>query len=141
MMPRIVGRSIGNKKAKKRRQEETDTADGAGNRSDAAKVTRLASALEEIKVEADVETQATARIEKILKNLLKDLWSDDKTVIVRALKAFRDIGFGDLSPFESELKIHELGGHTELLHVLQKHIGCVEIQQKAMCALKGIWLG
>jgi hypothetical protein len=116
----------------KRRQEEVDTPDGNGA---AAKVARLASAEEETKKQEGDETLETPLTTETIMNLLKDLWSDDKCVIQGALSKIADIGQRDASPHEKELKVRVLGGHTEVLHVIQKHGDCLEIQAEGMRAL------
>jgi hypothetical protein len=123
--------------AKKRRQEEApDTPAGTGTGTGpAAKVARLASTEEEtIEQDGDETPDAPLTKENIM-NLLKDLWSDDKCVILRALIKIGDIGTKDISPYENEGKIRGLGGHTVVFQVLEKHVGCFEIQKLGMRAL------
>jgi hypothetical protein len=120
----------------KRRQEETDTPhDGTGTGS-AAKVARLASAEEETKGrEGDATSDTSLTTEKIT-NLIKDLWRDDENVIVKTLNEIADIGLRDASPdYKNELEMRELGVHSAVFQVLQKHIGCLEIQEEAIRAL------
>jgi hypothetical protein len=122
----------------KRRQEEADTpGDGTGTGGPAAKVARLASAEEKTKEQAGDETpESPLTTTENIVNLLKDLWSDDKPVIGRALKEIADIGFRDARPMrENELKMHGLGVQIAVFQVLQKHIGCLEIQKQGMRAI------
>jgi hypothetical protein len=115
---------------KKQRQEEADDTPGP-----VAKVARLASSEEETQEQAaDETTDAPLTTEKIM-ILLKDLWSDDKSMIQRALIEIADIGDSDAPPHENELKMRGLGVHIAVFQVLQKHIGCLEIQEEGMCAL------
>jgi hypothetical protein len=83
---------------------------------------------------ADETTDAPMTTDRIT-NLIKDLWSDDKRVIQRALYKLANIGFKDDSPYENELKMRVLGVHTAVFQVLQKHVGCLKIQEKGMAAL------
>jgi hypothetical protein len=126
----------------KRRQEEAHKRDGAGPAS--AKGARVATVEEETKDQQGDECPDTSMTtdgdEEILTTqkimeLLKDLWSDDKSVIVRALTQIANIGFRDVSPRENERKIRILGGHTTVFQVLQKYVGCFEIQKQGICAL------
>ena len=80
------------------------------------------------------ETLGPLTTERIME-LLKDLWSDDECVIVMALTEIAKIGFRDASSRENEVKIRLLGGHTAVFQVLQKYVGCLEIQEQGMCAL------
>jgi hypothetical protein len=144
----MVVQSRSSSRAKKRRQEEADTPDGNGGIGPAAKVARLASAMslasamtdEETKEQEGDGTDAPLTTEKIM-NLLKDLWSDDKCVIERALKEIASIGFRDhASRYENEDKMRVLGGHTAVFQLLQKHVDCLEIQDEGMCALGNLSL-
>jgi hypothetical protein len=84
------------------------------------------------------EPQETPMTTKKITSLIKDLWSDDKRVIARALYKLASIGFGgfgDDSPYENEVQMRVLGVHTALIQVLQKHVGCLLIQEKGMAAL------
>jgi hypothetical protein len=75
-------------------------------------------------------------------DLLKELiWSDDKCVIKGSLMEIAEIGRGfnysggiDLRE-ENEVKIRVLGVHTVIFEVLQKHVGCLEIQREGIRAL------
>jgi hypothetical protein len=126
---------------KKRRQEEADTPDGTGTGTGpAAKVARLASAEKETpEQEGDATPVAPLTTEEIM-NLLKDLWSDDKCVIERALKEIADIGLNVATCKENEVNIRMLGGHTAVFQLLQKHAGCLEIQEEGMRALGNLCL-
>jgi hypothetical protein len=128
---------------KKRRQEEADTPDGTGTGTGtgpAAKISRLASAEKETpEQEGDATPVAPLTTEEIM-NLLKGLWSDDKCVIKRALKKIADIGCNVATANENEVNIRMLGGHTTVFHVLQKHVGCFEIQEQGMRALGNLSL-
>ena len=99
----------------KRRQKEVRFCDGT---RPVAKVARLANAKE--------ETWATETI----MNLVKDLWSDDNCVIKIALTKIR-LPWSE----EKEQKMRVLGVHTAVFQVLQKHVGCLEIQEKGMRVL------
>jgi hypothetical protein len=119
----------------KRRHEEANTQqDGTGTRP-AAKVARLANANEEAKAQEGDETPETSLTTEKIMDLLKDLWSDDKCVIQRALTEIADVGVRDSPPYENEKNIRELGGHTAIFQVFQKLVSCLEIQTEGMRAL------
>ena len=139
-MPSLL-RSFGvgsrtSRRAESRQEEDQDTRDGTGTRPPAAK-TKVQEGDENpatsVTTDGD-ETPDTLTTENIME-LLKDLWSDDKCVIVMALTEIANIGFRDVSPRENEVKIRLLGGHTAVFQVLQKYVGCLEIQEQGMCAL------
>jgi hypothetical protein len=67
-------------------------------------------------------------------DLLEDLWSDDKSAIVRTLTEIANVG-PCASHAENELKMRVLGGHTAVFQVLQRPIGCLEIQGEGIRAL------
>ena len=116
----------------KRRQEETDTPDGTGP---VAKVARVANAVEETEAqEGDATPNILLTTEKMM-DLLKDLWSDDGSVIVRALTEIADISSENTWWDENEVKMRELGGHIAVFQLVQKHVGCLEIQKQGMRAL------
>jgi hypothetical protein len=125
-----------NSRAKTRQQEEADTHDGNGGTRPAAKVVRFASSEEKTKEqEADETPEAQLTTERIM-NLLQDLWSDDTGVIQRTLKEIADIGLKCKKYREkNEVKMRVLGVHAAVFQLLQKHIGCLEIQQQGMNAL------
>jgi hypothetical protein len=96
----------------------------------------LASAEEETKAQdADEATMTPLTTEKMM-DLLKDLWSDDKCVIIRALNYVSNLGIRDFGSEQNESKMRVLGGHTAVFQVIQKHIGCVEIQEEGMLAIR-----
>jgi hypothetical protein len=117
----------------KRRQEEADTSDGTG--PVAAKVARLANANEETKSQAGDETPETSLTTEKMMDLLKGLWSDDKCVIKRTLTEIAHIGITGAWSKENEVKMRELGGHIVVFQLVQKHVGCLEIQEEGICAL------
>jgi hypothetical protein len=119
----------------KRRQQDADTSDDTGNRP-AAKVTRLASAEEGTKAQDGHGTAKTPLTTEKMMDLLKDLWSDDKCVIIRALNCVSNLGFRDCRSDENKSKMRLLGGHTAIFQVVQKHVGCVEIQEEGMLATR-----
>jgi hypothetical protein len=113
--------------SKRGRQEEADTRDGT---RPAAKVARLANAEEETKAQAGDETPEALTTRQIM-DLLKDLYSDDKSAIVRTLTEIANLGCRDPPSWqEDEVKMRVLGGHTAIFQVLQRHTGCLEIQEQ-----------
>jgi hypothetical protein len=120
----------------KRLQQDADTRDGTGTRP-AAKVARLAISAEEGTTAQDGdETPKTPLTTEKMMDLLKDLWSDDECVIIRALKYITDVAFRDPGSEENESKMRLLGGHTAVFQVIQTHLDCVEIQEEGMRALE-----
>jgi hypothetical protein len=115
----------------KRRQSR----DGTGTGS-AAKVARLASADEETKeLDGDETQDAPPLTTKAIMHLIKDLWSDDEIVVKGALTEIANIGLRDAPPHENELEMRGLGVHITVFQAVQKHAGCLDIQEEAMCAL------
>ena len=121
----------------KRRNEEADTSNGTGTRP-AAKVARLANTEEETKAQENDEAPVTSLTTGQMMDLIKDLWSDDKCVIKRALTQIADLGFRVAWSQENEVKMRELGGHVAVFQVLQKHVGCLVIQMQGLCALANL---
>jgi hypothetical protein len=137
LFPDTVPRSI----LVNRRHEEANTQhDGTGT-GPAAKVVRWANANEEAEAQEGDETPETSLTTEEIMDLLKDLRSDDKCVIARALTKIAELsihrnysGRRD-SPEENEVKIRELGVHVAVLQVLKKHVDCLGIQQPGLRAV------
>jgi hypothetical protein len=121
----------------KRRQQDADTGDDTGTRP-AAKVSRLASAEEGTTARDGRGTIKTPLTTEEIMDLLKDLWSDDKCVIIRALSDIANLGVRDPGSKENETKMRVLGVHTAVFQVIQKHVGCPRIQVEGMRALGNI---
>ena len=66
-------------------------------------------------------------------DLLKELWSDDKCVIKRAMKEIANLGYEDHD--ENEVKMRELGLHSAVFQLIQKHVSCLEILVQGIRAL------
>ena len=91
------------------------------------------NAVEEIKAQEGDEIPETPLTTGQMMDLLKDLWSDDKCVIGNALTEIADLGRRDDD--ENEIKMRELGGHIAVFQLVQKHVGCLEIEEEGMRAL------
>jgi hypothetical protein len=136
--PDPIADTVSSSSSAKRRQEKAHTRNGTET-GPAAKVAHLVNVKKETKAQGDEATESLTT-ERIM-NLLKDLWSDDKCVIERALTEFANLGrrsnysVRSDSLEENEVKIRVLGVHTAVFQVLQKHTGCLEIQAQGMRAL------
>ena len=131
----FVGSRASSRRAESRQKKAEDTRDGTGAGPAAAKTKAQEESNENPETSATTdgdETQETSLTTGQIMDLLKDLWSDDKSAIVRALTEIADIGLRNASP---EVKIRVLGGHTAVFQVVQKYVGCLEIQKEGMRAL------